>query len=132
MYDNTKGGNQFGPVEARRLLAALFLQRGYSAQTPGAPVFPVGDEPYLTDAVLSAYQRLIDVANGESDEGPEMAFTMSVQEGGRLLQLVIEGAMAHARGHRDGEPWFTCETGLRAVRLAVDVFAGLVDKAEYR
>lgn len=114
-------------------LAAILVKRMNAVLNSGAPrVLPVKDDPYLTPAVLEAYERLVVAANDPESAGETMEFAMSVQEGGRLLQLVIEGAMAHARGHGGGEPWFTCSTGLGAVRLAVGVFAGLVDKVEWQ
>lgn len=132
MHTNPNGGNAIGPDDARRLLAALLQGRTGPAIVYDVTVSPSDDDPYLTPAVIDAYRRLVDVRNGTSTEGPEMTFTMSAQEGGRLLQLVIEGAMAHAREHADGEPWFSCSTGLEFVKLGAIVYTEMMGKVEYR
>lgn len=129
MNTNPLGDNSYSALNAGNLAALLVRRMNEVLNGDQVQVFHFGGDPYLTDAVKETYQRLADAATNGTDEGEEIEVGLTLPEGGRLLQLCIEGAMSHARDAHLGEPWFTCTTGLDVVHLGAKVFLGLVAEA---
>ena len=129
MNQDHKHSNNPGGMNTNAL-AEILVRRMNEVLTSGpAQVFASAGDPYLTATVVDLYARLAHAVRTGEGLDTEWEIGMTLPEGGRLLQLCIEGAMNHARDAHIGEPWFVCTTGMDIVQLGAKIFLGLLEEA---